>query len=263
MELIGERINGMFSDIREAILNKDPRPVEFWAKSQAEKGADYLDLSTGPAVPAGEQPAVMEWLVKTAQGVTGLPCCLDSTNPEAIEAGLKVHRGRAIINSTSADQNKINLYFPMALKYNAKVIGLTMNEKGIPKDAASRIALAMELVVGADVHGLAMRDLYIDPLVLPVNVAQDHCPEVIETIRQIKFLADPPPRTIIGLSNVSQRCPERRLLNRTFLVMCMSAGLDSCICDVEDDELLKAAAAATVLLNREVYCDAFIKTFRR
>ena len=263
MELIGERINGMFSDIKEAIINKDPRPVEFWARSQAEKGADYLDLSTGPAVPASEQPLVMEWLVKTVQGATGLPCCLDSTNPEAIEAGLKVHRGRAIINSTSADQDKINLYFPMALKYNAKIIGLTMNEKGIPKDAASRIALAMELVVGADMHGLAMRDLYIDPLVLPVNVAQDHCPEVIETIRQIKLLADPPPRTIIGLSNVSQRCSERRLLNRTFLVMCMSAGLDSCILDVEDDELLKAAAAASVLLNREVYCDAFIKTFRR
>jgi len=263
LELIGERINGMFSDIKEAIINKDPRPVEFWARSQAEKGADYLDLSTGPAVPASEQPLVMEWLVKTVQGATGLPCCLDSTNPEAIEAGLKVHRGRAIINSTSADQDKINLYFPMALKYNAKIIGLTMNEKGIPKDAASRIALAMELVVGADMHGLAMRDLYIDPLVLPVNVAQDHCPEVIETIRQIKLLADPPPRTIIGLSNVSQRCSERRLLNRTFLVMCMSAGLDSCILDVEDDELLKAAAAASVLLNREVYCDAFIKTFRR
>jgi 5-methyltetrahydrofolate corrinoid/iron sulfur protein methyltransferase len=262
MELIGEHINGMFKDIREAILNKDPGPIEYWAKLQTEKGAHWLDINTGPTIQKEEQPAVMEWLVKTAQAVSPLPCCLDSTNPDAIEAGLKVHRGQALINSTSADQWKMDIYIPLAVKYNARLIGLTMNEQGVPKDAEARVALAMELVVNADMHGLPMQDLYIDPLALPANVAQDHAPEVIEAIRQIKVLADPPPKTTLGLSNVSQRCAERRLLNRTYLVMCMAAGLDSAIADVEDELLVDAAAAVQVLLNKDIYCDGFLKTFR-
>jgi len=263
IELIGEHINGMFKDIREAILARDPGPIIHWARLQTEKGAHWLDINTGPAVPKEEQPAIMEWLVRTAQSASKLPCCLDSTNPDAIEAGLVVHRGCAMINSTSADQWKMDIYFPMALKYKAKIIGLAMNEQGVPKDSSARAALAMELVVNADMHGLALQDLYIDPLALPVNVAQDHSPEVIEAIRQIKFLAEPAPRTVLGLSNVSQRCSERRLLNRTFLVMCMTAGLDSAIVDIQDDMLVEAAAAARVLLNKDIYCDSFVKTFRQ
>ncbi len=263
MLLIGERINGMFKDIKEAILNKDPAAVEYWAKRQTEKGAHILDVNTGPTVSKEDQPAVMEWLVKAAQAASPLPCCLDSTNPDAIEAGLKVHKGRAMINSTSADQWKMDIYFPMAVKYNAMLIGLAMNEKGVPKSAADRAALAMELIVNADMHGLPMPDLFVDPLALPANVGQDHGPEVIEAIRQIKTLADPPPRTTMGLSNVSQRCAERHLLNRTYMVLCMAAGLDSAIVDVDDELLVDAAAAAEVLLNRDIYCDSFLKTFRQ
>jgi len=263
MELIGERINGMFKDIREAILNKDPAAVEYWARRQTEKGAHWLDINTGPTVAKEEQPAVMEWLVQVAQSASPLPCCIDSTSPAAIEAGLKVHRGAALINSTTADQHKMDIYFPMAVKYGAKLVGLAMNDAGVPKDASARAALAMELVVNADMNGLPMTDLYIDPLALPANVAQDHGPEVIEAIRQIKMLSDPSPKTTMGLSNVSQRCNERHLLNRTYMVLCMAVGLDSCVCDVDDDALVDAAAAARVLLNKDIYCDAFIKTFRQ
>ncbi|WP_027718507.1 methyltetrahydrofolate cobalamin methyltransferase [Desulfovirgula thermocuniculi] len=263
MILIGERINGMFKDIREAILNRDPEPIRYWARRQYENCAAYLDINTGPTVDPKDQPAVMEWLVKTAQEAVPLPCCIDSTNPEAIEAGLAVHKGKAMINSTTADQWKMDIYFPMAKKYNAAIIGLAMNEKGVPKTAADRVALAMELVVNADAHGIPMEDLYIDPLVLPCNVGQDHGPEVLEALRQIKTLADPPPRTTMGLSNVSQRCTNRHLLNRTFLIMSMAVGLDSAIVDLEDEELLNAVAAARVLLNKDLYCDAFLKVFRQ
>ncbi|MGB9802422.1 MAG: methyltetrahydrofolate cobalamin methyltransferase [Desulfofundulus sp.] len=263
MILIGERINGMFKDIREAILNKDPEPIRYWAKRQYENCAAYLDINTGPTVDPKDQPAVMEWLVKIAQETVPLPCCIDSTNPEAIEAGLAVHKGKAMINSTSADQWKMDIYFPMAKKYNAAIIGLAMNEKGVPKSAADRVALAMEIVVNADAHGIPMEDLYIDPLMLPCNVAQDHGPEVLEAIRQIKTLADPSPRTTLGLSNASQRCTNRHLINRTFLIMCMAAGLDSAIADLEDQELLDAVAAANILLNKDIYCDSFLKTFRQ
>ncbi len=262
MILIGERINGMFGDIREAILNRDPEPVRSWAIRQYQRRADYLDISTGPSLDAKDQPGAMEWLVRVAQDTVDLPCCLDSANPEAILAGLEAHRGKALINSTTADQWKIEIFLPMALKYGAALIGLAMNEKGVPKSAGDRAALAMEIIVNADASGFPLEDLYLDPLVLPCNVGQEHCPEVIEAIRWIKTLADPPPRTALGLSNVSQRCADRRLLNRTFLVMCMTAGLDAAIVNLDDDELLKSVAASNVLLNREIYCDSFVMTFK-
>jgi len=263
MILIGERINGMFRDIREAILNRDPEPVKRHAMLQTENGARYLDINTGPTVAPEDQPATMEWLVKVTQEASHLPCCIDSTNPEAIEAGLKVHRGKAMINSTTADQWKMEIYLPMAAKYGAAIIGLAMNEKGVPKDANDRLALAMEIVANADAHGIPMEELYIDPLVLPANVGQDHGPEVLETIRQVKLLASPPPKTVVGLSNISQRCPNRPLLNRTFLVMGMACGLDAAIADVEDNELVDMAATANIILNKEIYCDSYLKTFRQ
>lgn len=263
MILIGERINGMFKDIREAIQRRNPDPIRDWARKQADAGAHFLDISTGPAIPAEEQPEALRWMVETAQETVDLPCCLDSVNPEAIRAGLVVHRGKAIINSTSADQARMDVLLPLAVEHKAAIIGLAMNEQGVPKDANDRLALAMEIVANADAHGLSTADLYIDPLVLPVNVAQEHGVEVLETLRQVKLLASPPPLTVVGLSNVSQRCPDRPLINRTFLVMAMACGLDAAILDVNDEALLDAGATAAILLNQEVYCDSYLKVFRK
>ncbi|MDI6709307.1 MAG: dihydropteroate synthase [Thermoanaerobacterales bacterium] len=262
MILIGERINGMFRDIRESVADRDKEPVAAWARRQAAAGAHYLDINTGPGVGPDEAPEVMAWLVRTAQDACGLPCCLDSPHAEVLRAGLETHRGRAIINSTSADQEKMDVLFPLAVEYGAAIIGLAMNEKGVPKDANDRLALAMELVANADAHGLAMDDLFIDPLILPVNVAQEHAPEVLETLRGVKLLASPAPLTVVGLSNVSQRAPDRPLINRTFAVMAVAAGLDAAILDVEDADLLDAIATARVLMNKEVYCDSYLKVFR-
>ncbi|HCJ79059.1 methyltetrahydrofolate:corrinoid methyltransferase [Peptococcaceae bacterium SCADC1_2_3] len=263
MLLIGERINGMFKDIREAILNQNPEPVRHWANYQYKAGADYLDLSPGPAVEIEDQPRIMTWLVKTVQKDVPLPCCLDSTNPAAIQAGLLAHQGKAIINSTSASSGKMDILFPLALEYKAAIIGLTMNEKGVPQNAADRLALAMELVVNADQYGLPMEDLYLDPVVLPCNVAQEQGKEVLETMRQIKILATPSPHIVIGLSNVSQNCPNRNLLNRTFLIMGLEAGLDAAIVDLTDENLLDAVAAARILLNQDIYCDSFLSVFKK
>jgi len=260
MILIGERINGMFKDIREAILNKDGEPLKKWAESQYAAGADYLDVSTGPTVEAKDQPAVMEWMVTMCNLAAPIPCCIDSTSPEAVEAGCAANKhGKVMINSTPADQHKLDIYLPMASKYNAAIIGLAMNESGVPKDASDRAALAMEIVVNADMHGIPMEDLYIDPLMLPCSAAQEHGTEVLEAIRMIKALA-PRLRTTMGLSNTSQRCTNRHLLNRTFLVMAMAAGLDSAIVDLSDHMLPDAVAAAEILLNKEIYCDSFLKT---
>lgn len=261
MEIIGERINGMFKDIKEAIINKDATKVKEWAIKQTEMGASFLDISAGASA---EDPLdAMKFLIEAAQSVVDTPLCLDSTNYDIIEEGLKLCKVPALINSCHADRYKIERVFPMAVKYNAKVIGLAMSEdSGIPKTADVRSALAMELVAAADEFGLPMEDLYIDPLILPANVAQDHFAEAMETLRQVKLMADPPPKTTCGLSNVSQKCKDRRLLNRTAVVMLMSAGLDSAIVDANDEELMDAVATARILLNKEIYCDSYTDLFK-
>ncbi|MEW5762076.1 MAG: dihydropteroate synthase [Bacillota bacterium] len=257
MILIGERINGLFRDVAGAIRARDPAPVQKLAVAQTEAGAAYLDVNAGPAVD--DPAAVMPWLVQVIEEVVATPLCIDAARPEAIEAGLKaVTRARPLVNSTTADPERLARYLDMAGTYGAGLIALTMNRHGVSRDAADRLALAMEIVVAADAAGFPLSDLYIDPLVLPVNVGQEHAPAVLETLRQVKTLADPPPRTVIGLSNISQGCPHRPLLNRTFLAMAMAAGLDAAIADVLDGDLVATVAAGRVLLNREIYSDAFL-----
>lgn len=262
-EIIGERINGLFKDIREAIAARDPKPLQDWAIKQAEKGSYWLDVNTGPIASKEEQAEIMAWMVKTVQEVVDLPCCIDTTNIAAMEEGLKVHKGKAMVNSTTAEQAKMDVIFPLAAKYNAAVVALTMNEKGVPKTAEDRIALAMELVANADMHGIPMQDLYIDPLVLPCNVAQEHGPETLEALRQVKLLANPAPKTTVGLSNISQKAPNRPLINRTYLAMAMVCGLDSAVMDADDDDLVDTAATASIILNQSIYCDSYLKIFRQ
>ncbi|MDS1030708.1 methyltetrahydrofolate cobalamin methyltransferase [Bacillota bacterium LX-D] len=260
MIIIGERVNGMFTDIKEAIINKDPKPVQYWAQKQEEGGARYIDINVGPAT--SDKVGAMKWLVEVVQEATELPIALDSTNFEAIEEGLKIVKKPALINSTSAQREKVEIAFPLAVKYNAGLIGLTMDKTGIPKDSDSRLAFAMELVAAADEFGLPMEDLWIDPLILPCNVAQDHSPEVLKTLQQIKTLANPAPKTVLGLSNVSQNYLDRPLVNRTFLAMAMACGLDAAIADANDDALVETAATAELIMNQKIYCDSYIKLYR-
>jgi len=260
MLLIGERINGMFKDIGRAIRQRDPKPIQEWAIKQTKYGAHYLDVNTGPAID--DKVSAMKWLVNTIQEVTDTPLCLDSTDYDAIEAGLALCKRPAMINSVHADREKIERVFPMAKHYGAKLIGLTMDKKGVPKDSDDRTALAMEIVAAADEFGFPMEELYIDPLILPVNVAQEHAIEVLKTIRNVKLLANPAPKTILGLSNVSQKALNRPLIDRTYLVMAMGAGLDAAICNVADEELIDAVATARILLNQDVYADSYLKVFK-
>ncbi len=263
MLIVGERINGMFTDIRKAIENEDPTALKEWAEAQEKNGAHYLDINTGPN--AEDQVATMEWLVENTQQYTDLPLCLDSTNYDAIEAGLKKCKKPAMINSITAERHKIERVMPMAVEHNAVLIALTMNEEGVPKDHQKRIGFAMELVAAADEFGLSPDELYLDPLILPCNVAQDHGPEVLETLRQVKMLSNPAPKTILGLSNVSQNTVEdkRDIINRTYAAMAMGAGLDAAIMDANDDELVATVATGRILLNQDIYCDSYIDVFKQ
>jgi len=260
MILIGERINGMFKDIRRAIGEGDKGPVHEWAVKQTKAGADYLDINVGPA--SDDPIKAMVWLVEAAQEATDTPLCLDSTNYDAIEAGLERCKKPALINSVPADRPKLERVLPMAKKYGASVIGLAMDAKGIPKNAENRLALAMEIVAACMEFEVPLEDLFIDPLILPVNVAQDHAPEVLETMRQVPLLSNPAPKTVVGLSNVSQKCVNRSLVDRTFLAMAMAAGLDAAILNVCDDELIDTIATARIILNKDIYCDSYLKVYK-
>ncbi|NMB35036.1 MAG: methyltetrahydrofolate cobalamin methyltransferase [Firmicutes bacterium] len=260
MIIIGERINGMFNDIAHAIREQKPAAVQEWAKKQEAMGAGYLDLNVGPAL--SDRVTAMKWLVEVTQEASDLPLCLDSTDYDAIEAGLKLCKQPAMINSVPAVQEKMDRVFSLASEYNAEVIGLAMSEEGIPKDAESRVALAMELVANCDAYGVPLDSLYIDPLVLPCNVGQDHGPEVFETLRQVKLLSDPAPKTVVGLSNISQGTENRELINRVFAVMAMACGLDAAIADACDEDLIAEVATARIVLNMDIYCDSFVEVFR-
>ena len=260
MILIGERLNGSFRDIGRAIQHKNPEPVKDWALAQVIGGADVLDLNVGPR---SEDPVNdMRWLAAVVREVTDCHLCFDSTNFDAIEAGLEISGPGMFINSCQAERSKIERAFPLATRHKARLIGLTMNDAGIPKDADARAALAMELVAAADEFGFPMEDLFIDPLVLPVSVAQEHIMEALKTISMVKTLATPAPRTVVGLSNISQRALDRSLINRTFLVMAMAQGLDAAIVDVSDAALIDAVATSRILLNQEIYADSYLRLFR-
>jgi 5-methyltetrahydrofolate corrinoid/iron sulfur protein methyltransferase len=258
--MIGERINGMFKDIGEAVAKFDPKPIQEWAIKQTEAGAHYLDVSVGPT--ATDRIKSMKWMAEVIQEVSDVPICLDSTNYDAIEAGLEVLKRPGLINSCPNERPKIERVFPMAKKYNAGIIGLTMDKSGIPKSADARLAHAMELVAAADEFNVPIDMLFIDPLVLPCNAAQDHAPEVLEALRQIKTLSDPAPKTTLGLSNVSQNTSDRLLVNRTYVVMAICAGLDSAIMNVNDNSLVEAVATADILMNKAIYCDSYVKVYR-
>ncbi|HZK25158.1 MAG TPA: dihydropteroate synthase [Oscillospiraceae bacterium] len=261
MFIIGERINGMFKDIAHAIREQDPRAVQDWARRQDEAGARYLDINTGPA--ASDPIKAMRWLVEVTQEASDLPLCLDSTNYDVIEAGLEVCKRPAMINSVPAEWPKMERVFTMAAKYDAAVIGLAMNEEGIPKDADTRVALAMELVAAADSYEIPMENLLIDPLVLPCNVGQDHGPEVMRTLQQVKLLSDPAPRTVVGLSNISQGTKGgRSLINKTFAAMAIANGLDAAVGDACDADLMAIIATARVIMNLDIYCDSYVDIYK-
>ncbi len=262
MIIIGELINGMYKDVARAIANREADIIQHLALEQVKEGASMLDINTGPYSkdPARE----MKWLVETIQAVVEVPLSLDSTRADVIEEGLKLVKKRAVINSTSADADKMGIIFGLAKRYNAQVIGLTMDKSGVPNNKEKRLELAQALVAKAIEYGINTEDLYLDPIVLPLNVAQAQGLEVLESIREFRLLCNPAPQTVFGLSNLSQGAHKARsLINRTFLTMAIANGLTSVILDPLDKKLMDALITAELLLNKNIYCESFLDAYRK
>jgi 5-methyltetrahydrofolate corrinoid/iron sulfur protein methyltransferase len=239
MYRIGENIHIISPKVKEALAERDGAFFVELAHEQRDAGAEALDLNIGPQKKHG--PEVMDWLVDCMQeAVPGMTLSFDTTNLEAIKVGLKKVGSNAIINSTSAEEARLANVPPVAAEHNARLIALCMDKSGIPVSADARVGLAMEkLIPRAEEVGLPIENLLIDPLVLTVSGCQEYVPHAIETVRMLKMVADPPPMTVVGLSNVSNQVPpqSRPLINRVYMVMLMAAGLDAAILDPLDTML--------------------------
>ncbi len=240
MYIIGENIHIISPKVKEALANRDGAFFVELARKQVQNGAKALDLNVGPQKKAGTE--VVPWLIDVVHEAVGtdVTLSLDTTNLEAIKAGLKkIPRGKAIINSTSAEAERLEAVPPVAVEYGAKLIGLTMAKEGIPVSAEARVSLALEkLVPRCEEVGLPLEHLIIDPLVLTVKGCQEYVPQCVEAVRILKQ-SGLPILTNAGLSNVSNQVPPemRPLINRTYMVMLMAVGLDMAIADPLDQKL--------------------------
>ncbi len=262
MIIIGERINGMFGDVKKAIQEKDKKVIQNLATGQMKAGADYLDVNVGPAVPSAQKGDAMAWLIEAIQEATDAPICIDSPRLPDIQAALGVIKNPVMINSTQADPEQLAIYVQLAIDNDASLIALAMDKSGIPQDTDKRIELASIIVVAAMEAGLPFDRLFIDPIVLPVNAMQQQAGLVLDALSQLKLLADPPPHFVVGLSNISQGAKERDQINRTYVTMCIAAGLDAAIADPFDTEFMNSVITAELLMNKQIYSDSFLTAYR-
>jgi len=239
MYVIGENIHIISDRVKAALKDRDAKFFQDLAVRQVEAGAQALDINLGPRKADWE--TVFPWMVEAVEAVVDVPLSFDSTNLLGIEAGLKkVTKAQPIINSTSAEPERLEKAPLLAKKYNTRLIALTMGKSGIPVGADERVNIALEYLIPRALEvDLPISDLIIDPLVLTVSGCQEYCPELVEAIRTLQFAWDPPPPISVGLSNVSNAVPRenRPLINRVYCVMLMGVGLGMMIADPFDEEL--------------------------
>lgn len=239
MYIIAENIHIISPKVKEAVANRDEKFFQDLAVKMVEAGASAVDLNIGPQKKAGHE--ILPWLVETVEKVVDVPLVFDTTNLAAIEAACEtVSKAQPIINSTDAREERLEAVPLVAKKYNTRLVALTMAEGMIPVSADERVSIALEKLIPRMLElDFPISDLIIDPLVLTVSGCQEYCPECIEAVRTLKFAWDPPPLTNGGLSNVSNAVPNemRPLINRTYMVMLMGAGIDMVIADPLDEEL--------------------------
>ena len=237
MYIIGENIHIMSDKVKAGLKERDAAFFQKLALAQVEAGAQALDLNMGPRKKDWEE--VFPWMVKTVEAVVDVPLSLDSTNLLGIEAGLKaITKAQPIINSTSAEEERLEAVPLLAKKYNAKLVALTMGKAGIPVSADERVNIAIEKLIPRMLEiDYPMSDLIIDPLVLTVSGCQEYAPELIEAVRTLQVVWDPPPAISVGLSNVSNAVPteNRSLVNRVYCAMLMGVGMQMMIADPFDD----------------------------
>lgn len=255
IQVIGERINPTGKKaLKKALINMDMDYVLREAIGQQKFGADILDINAG--IPEIDEALTMEKMVKEIQGILDTPLQIDSSNPEVIERAVRAYNGKPIINSVNGDIKTMEEIFPIAKKYGANVIGLTMDENGLPSTCEDRVKICKKILDTAEGYGIDKCNIIIDCLTLTASVDQEQVFETLKAIREIKERYGV--RTVLGVSNISFGLPKRALLNRTFLAMALAYGLDMPILNPGDMEMMDTVMAFKVLSNHDKRAEAYI-----
>ena len=252
MLVIGEKINASNRSSGEAISRGDRDFIANLAKAQADAGADYIDINAGTARITGhDKKGTIEWLVDVVQEATDKPLAIDSESPDVIEAAVSKYRGeKLMINSVNAEQARLESIGRLVAKHRANIVALAMGEEGIPETIEKRLIACDTIISYLTKLGIEAEQIYFDPLVLPISVDSRQGMVTLKTIEQIKARY-PGVKTVMGLSNISYGLPERRLINKNFLLMAAYAGLDGAILDPLDVKMMSAIKVADMLTGKD------------
>jgi 5-methyltetrahydrofolate corrinoid/iron sulfur protein methyltransferase len=264
MITIGEKINASIPAARRTIEARDAAALLELAARQAEAGASYIDVNVGTGSGSGgDEIMAMQWAVTTIQEKIATPLCIDSADPAVLEAGLAARDGRpSLINSTKGAAENLAAVVPLAARFGFPLVGLAMDEAGIPKTAAGRLAACRIIVEACVAQNIPEENIFFDPLVVPVSTDINQGAVTLETLAAIKKTF-PRAKTVMAVSNISFGLPQRKIINAAFLHMAMAAGLDGAILNVFDEELLGAIRAAEVLVGKDRHCRRYTRSFRK
>lgn len=264
MLVIAEKINATRSSIKAIIQNRDEAGLINLAKKQAAAGAGYIDVNVGTGVGTLEdEMESMRWAVGTIQAQMDTPICIDSADPAVLEVGLQAREGRpSMINSTKAEKEGLKKVVPLARKYDALLVGLTMDETGIPKTSEDRLRAGEKIAAACAEYGVPLKNVYFDTLVMPISTDIKQGLITLETITRIKQKF-PEANTVLGLSNISYGLPQRSRINAAFMQMAIYAGLDGAIIDPLDADLMAAIKTGEVLVGKDRHCRKYMRAFRK
>lgn len=258
IKVIGERINPTGKKLlKEALKKKDMEYILKEAINQVEAGAEVLDINVG--LPEINEVEMMTRAIKDIQSILDVPLQIDSTIPEVIEAGLRVYNGKAIVNSVNGEEKVLDSILPIVKKYGAAVVGLTLDERGIPESAEKRFEIAEYIVKKAEEYGIKREDIYIDCLTLTAAAQQEGVKETLKALTMVKEKLNV--KTLLGVSNVSYGLPNRQLINKTFFASALYAGLDLPIIDPLNKDMMDTVRASRVLLNEDVNSIDYLKSY--
>ncbi len=258
--LIGERINPTGRRLfQEQLRAGDLGAIERDVKAQVEGGADVLDVNMG--VPLTDEPDLLARAIKLVQELTDLPICIDSSVVEALEAGLSVYQGRALVNSVTAEDERMELILPLVKRYDAAIIALPNDADEIPMEADRRLELVQHVVdVATKEYGIAKADIVIDPLAMPIGADTTNATTTMETMQRIREVHGL--NMTCGASNVSFGMPDRHTIGAAFLPMAMTAGLTSAIMDTRTPAVVSAVKATDLLMGHDEWGMAWISRHR-
>ena len=259
MILVGELINMTRKPVEQAWKGRDEEAIASLARTQAEAGADYIDVNSG--VP-GEEADCMAWLVDVVQKAVELPLSIDTSHPEALDKALERVQKSPLINSVSAEKERWSSFLPRLKGVSCRVVGLLVGDGGLPKTIQDRLDNAAFLMEKFGEVGFADEDVFFDPCVMPISTDPGAGAELLDSLRELEKKW-PATHRIAAVSNVSFGLPVRSLLNRSFLGLAMAAGLDAAILNPLDKGMVQTLRAAGALLGQDEYCRAYLQAYRK